>query len=340
MKPNCLAVGMGSVPLADCVEGMGFVRRFFPAIPNWPQLPRTGFKDNMYAQYSEGFPGMILDETNQRLHVDTEAFMESVEGFFERYLGGNPEYFRMSREFAAGLYEMMKTDLSGAVGVKGQVTGPVSFGMQVVDENKRCIAYNDSMREVLTKFLQMKARWQEVMLRRLNPNTIIFLDEPYLSAFGSAYFNLDRETVTGMLGEVLSGVEGLKGVHCCGNTDWSLLLESPIDILSFDAYGFGHNFSLYSDDAAEFLKKDKMIAWGIVPTNADDIRKTSREDLLKRFDACLGSLVDKGLDKRFILERSFITPACGVGGESKGNAARVLELTAEVSAALREEYAL
>ena len=29
---------------------------------------------------------------------------------------------------------------------------------------------------------------------------------------------------------------GLVGVHVCANTDWSLVLDSSADIVSFDAY--------------------------------------------------------------------------------------------------------
>jgi len=29
-------------------------------IPAWPQLPKRTFLENMYAQYSEGFPGIVI----------------------------------------------------------------------------------------------------------------------------------------------------------------------------------------------------------------------------------------------------------------------------------------
>ena len=87
----------------------------------------------------------------------------------------------------------------------------------------------------------MKARWQIKMLKRLNPNVIIFIDEPYLVSIGSRYVNIPAGDVIRSLDEVFSAIreEGaLSGVHCCGNTDWPLLLKRGVDILNFDAYNF------------------------------------------------------------------------------------------------------
>jgi len=341
MKANCLSIGLGSVPLLDPKEGLSFVLDYFPDIPFWPQLPKIGFKDNMYVQYSEGLPGVVIDEENQKIHVDTNKFMENMESFLETYLKQNPDDFKISEEYAPGLYAFLNdADLSKIKAAKGQVTGPVSFGMQVVDENKRCIAYNDAIREVLLKLLQMKAKWQESKLKVVNPNTIVFLDEPYLTAFGSAYFSLDKETVTEMINEVLTGITGLKGIHCCGNTDWSLILNSPIDILSFDAYNFAENLNLFSNEVVDFLKKDKMIAWGIIPTNEEDLKKVNKDILLEKLDNSIQKLTEHGLDKAFILERSFVSPSCGVGSESLENAKKIFELTKKISDHLRKENEL
>ncbi len=76
--------------------------------------------------------------------------------------------------------------------------------------------------------LRLKASWQEKELRQISKNTIIFVDEPYMSSFGSAFVPLSREKVVSLLEEVFGGISGLKGVHCCGNTDWSVLLGTSL----------------------------------------------------------------------------------------------------------------
>ena len=88
---------------------------------------------------------------------------------------------------------------------------------------------------------KLKAAWQEKELKKISKKTIIFLDEPYMAAYGSsvAAGAFSRpEKIAEMIDEVFEGISGLKGIHCCGNTDWSVLLKTKLDILNFDAYNY------------------------------------------------------------------------------------------------------
>ena len=49
---------------------------------------------------------------------------------------------------------------------------------------------------------------------------------------------MTRDDTVAKLGEVIEAVhaEGaLAGVHCCGNTEWSILIDAGVDIINFDA---------------------------------------------------------------------------------------------------------
>jgi hypothetical protein len=96
---------------------------------------------------------------------------------------------------------------------------------------------------------------------------MIFFDEPSLSAFGSAFSGLNREDVVRSLNECFAAVKGLKGTHCCGNTDWNVLLSTHLDILSFDVYNYLETLSLYPKDLRAFLERGSTLAWGIVLTS-------------------------------------------------------------------------
>jgi len=337
-----LATSIGSFPHLDEREVLPLILRDFPDVPFWPQLPKRLFLEGMVAQYSEGFPSLKLDEKDQRLWVDTSSgFDEEVERFYQAMEREEIESFCISEDYARGLRllkDLSQKEVRKKIKyIKGQVTGPITFGLSLTDQNKRPIFYDSTLREILISHLSFKARWLEKRFHDLFPGipTIIFFDEPGLSAFGSAFSGLNQEDVILSLNECFSAVGGLKGVHCCGNTDWSLLLSTKLDILSFDAYGFLENLSLYPKELRTFLERGGILAWGIVPTG-EEILKEDVQSLVNRFKKGVEVLSKEGIDP-VLLKRAILTPSCGTASLPIDLAERVCHLTAEVSNRLREE---
>ncbi|GAB4406423.1 MAG: hypothetical protein Kow00123_19020 [Anaerolineales bacterium] len=336
LEPKLLPMSVGSVPHPDPKQACDLVLKNFPQIPTWPQLPKRSFLENMYVQYSERFPGVVLEQ--ERIHVDREQDLdEPLEALYVAYLKNDLEHGAISREYAAGLPELVGRPLPGLTAVKGQVTGPVSWGLVVVDQNRRPVLYDEILADAIAKHLRLKARWQEKQLQKLSPKVITFIDEPYMSSFGSAYVSLSREQAITLMEEVLAGLEGIKGVHCCGNTDWSLLLATSIHILNLDAYGYAETLALYADDVKAFLNRGGIIAWGIVPAS-EVIYAETPEHLLERLEQAMQMLVAKGIPLDKIVEASLITPSCGTGSLSVETAERVLATTAQVSQLARRKF--
>ena len=336
-RADCLATGIGSVPHSDPETACRFVWENFPQIPFWPQLPKRSFRENMYAQYCEGLPGLRMEENKERFYLDSRQAMQELEGFYERFLGEDLSSFAISPHYAGAwpVFLEMAAESPGVRALKGQVTGPISYGLQVTDENRRALLYDDNLRDVIISQISRKAQWQEQELMKLAPQTIIFVDEPYLSSFGSAFVNLSREEAIEALERVFAAVSGKSAVHCCGNTDWSLLLQTGVDILSLDAYEFADALLLYKNELKHFIKRGGIIAWGIVPTDSEKIN----DELLEKFKSILKKLsreISSSLDR--VLEQSLITPSCGVGGGSPENALAVFAAAARFSARLRREY--
>ncbi len=339
MRFNFDASGIGSVPFKDAKEACRVIFGNIEAIPFWPQLPKRAFQENMYAQYAEHLPGVVIDEVNKTIHVDTTGVAETIEEVYQAYLDNNVEFFKISENFAQGFYEFLdrlnKVPKSVKY-VKGHITGPISYALQVTDENKKSIIHDRDLFEVVTKVLAMKARWQVRRMKKLFPSVIIFIDEPYLVSIGSSYININREEAFGRLDEVIAAIKSegaLAGLHCCGNTDWPLLLKRDLDILNFDTYNFAKEFSLYGSDIQNFLNKGSAIAWGIIPSS-DAIMKENPKALAEKMNASMKLLTDRGIGTDGI--SSIITPSCGVGTLDDEMAKKVLETAAEVSRILRK----
>jgi methionine synthase II (cobalamin-independent) len=379
--PALGALSIGSLPYTDVHHACRRILQHFPEIPAWPQLPRRSFQENMYAQFSERFPGIVL--ATDRLWVDRqEDLSPALEALYAAYLEDDLCYGEISPPYAAALrpfLDLIRAGLPDGASapvragarpcptsdaphtmptnhrlasprdtqcaleapplyLKAQVTGPVSWGLTVLDGDRRPTLYDEILADAIARHLRLKARWLERTLRQTCSHTLISVDEPYLSSFGSAYVSLGREQAAALIEEVLSGIDGLTMVHCCGNTDWSLLLETSVDILSFDAYSYAAHVSLYPEEIAAFLDRGGMLAWGITP-KTDDAYSETVEGLVDRLCGAMRTLAGKGIHIDDILRASLISPSCGLGPLSEPLAEHVLELTAGVSSAMRERYA-
>jgi hypothetical protein len=169
---------------------------------------------------------------------------------------------------------------------------------------------------------------------------LIFIDEPGLAGFGSSEFtSISREDISQCFDEICDAIHeegGLAGIHVCANTDWSLVLESSADILSFDAYGYFDRFILYTAQIKKFIESGKILAWGIVPTlNAQQIERETSDSLLQQWRDKAGQLEALGTDIRQLITQSLITPSCGVGSLDLESAAKVMALTRAVSQKIR-----
>jgi hypothetical protein len=155
---------------------------------------------------------------------------------------------------------------------------------------------------------------------------------------GSAFASINREKAIVYMNQVLGEIEGLSAVHCCANTDWSLVLNSDIDVLNFDAFGYSDHFLLYAGEVIDFLNKGGILAWGIVPTNKEDLERESATSLMIRLENAMKKLSEKGISMDKITESSIITPSCGLGPSTVECAERALSMLKQISGRMREKY--
>ena len=294
IKDCFLATGIGSLPFREKGEAVDFVLENFEGnIPFWPQLPRRSFLESMHIQFSEGFPGIVVDNERKSVSVNTRdpSFIEAFERCYHALNNNELGYFAMSHEYAAGFHEFLKKIASRHYPfIKGQVIGPISFGAMLLDDKKKPVVFDPELNEIIPLFLSSKTKWQIKKMKEATDDTIIiFIDEPYLVAVGSNEFAaLDRASISSKINTVVEAIhrEGaIAGIHCCGNTDWSICFETDIDILSFDSFEFMDSLFIYRDSVGAFVKRGGVLACGIVPKREDyelgAYREVAIDDLKK-----------------------------------------------------------
>jgi len=347
-KPNCLPLLIGSLPSDNHRESVELIFDYTPQIPLWPQLPM--FKqEGMILQYVPGFPG--ITEKEGKVFVDTEKaeFQEELLAFYEEYLmlsetGSEIDgtRFILSREEANGFYDFLEISAKkkgDLVALKGQTTGPVTFCTGLVDQDGRAVFYNDQLRDAAVKHLAMKAKWQIRKMAALCDRTIMFFDEPALAGLGSsAFITISDDDIKQCFAEVFDAVrreKGLTGVHVCANTEWSVIFDSGVDIISYDAYSYFDKLILYEDHLKTFFQNGGILATGIVPTGPEFIDVETAQSLTEKWQKQTQELVDLGIPENTVHEQTLITPSCGTGTVTGSQALRVIELTKAVSERIR-----
>ena len=158
-----------------------------------------------------------------------------------------------------------------------------------------------------------------------------------MTSVSSAAAAISRDQVISVLNQVLAGISGLSGVHCCGETDWSILFSTEADIVNVNAYDHAESLAECEEYVNAFLQRGGTIAWGIVPAAPQAATETV-ESLLARLNDTMNLLAERGISKEDMLKTGLIMPTCGTGSLSPELAERVFYLTAGVSSAMQHRY--
>lgn len=329
---------MGILPHTDVARALDLALSL--DIPFWPQLPKLDYYEDMYVQVTENFPGVRIDEENRRIDFNNERFFEELPAFIERM--EDDETYRLTGRYSAVYHEFLSRDLSSFYAIRGQIEGPVSFGFSVKDETDRPLIYNDDVRELLIEFMARKVTVMGKELAEKNPRSFMFVDEPGLEFIFSSLSGYPEDAARRDMDRFFSLVGGNRGVHLCGNPDWDFLLRTPMDILSFNAFGRGDRFVNYVPSIKAFLAKGGIVGWGMVPANYDDFYSTKVDGLMEMLEQFWESLEKAGIPREELLPRSLLMPAtCAlVNPDNHETVEKCYDALRELSHRVREKYLL
>jgi hypothetical protein len=335
---NLLTTAMAVMPHTDVDRALKVALSL--DIPFWPQLPRYNYYEDMYVQASEHFPGIVLDLEKRTLRFSLEKFMNELEETMAHF--EEAEYFDISDTYSVVYKKFLQMDFSNRPAIRGQLEGPVSFGLNVHDQDHKPILFDDTVRPFMLEFMAKRVNVQLARLKTLNPNAFMFVDEPGLQFLFSAMAGYGDRAARQDMEAFFSLIERPRGVHLCGNPDWDFLLGQDLDILSMDVYSNGEVFASYAASIRKFLDRGGVIVWGIVPTNVEPFEKENMVSLEKKLEEVWSRLRDKGIDREFLLSRSLLSPAtcCLVNPDGEKTVEKAFQVIRHLSESLRGKYHL
>lgn len=305
-EARCSTTAMGIMPHRDVDQALQLALSL--DIPFWPQLPKVSLYEDMYVQASQNFPGIAINFDKERLIFNTARFEQELDGYFMKM--DNPDTFALTAEYSEVFHKFLSRELRGYKAIRGQVTGPVSFGLKVLDEDLKPIIYNEEARAILFDFIQRKVNIQYRELRKRNSNAFVWVDEPGLSYVFSGFSGYNDQHAREDYLKFVEGLEGPKGLHLCAEVNLPYLLELGVEILSFDAYQIGFMPVEYAGSVADFIKSGGVISWGIVPTESTALATQTPETLagiLSKYWEVISESAGLSLSK--IASQALVAPA-------------------------------
>jgi hypothetical protein len=335
---NLLTTAMAVMPHKDVERALNLALSL--DVPFWPQLPHLNYYEDMYVQAAEHFPGIVLDVPNRTLRFSMDKFVDELEEALARM--AEPDYLDISRDYSVVYHQFLELDLSKRTAIRGQLEGPISFGLNVHDSDDRPLIFNDVVRPFMLEFMAGRVNVQLRRLKERNPNAFMFVDEPGLQFIFSGMAGYGNLTAKDDMEKFFAMIDRPRGVHLCGNPDWDFLLGLDLDVLSLDMYSNGEVFVSYAKSVRRFLDRGGVLIWGIVPTNFEPFSGENLETLERRILMLWENLDRQGIDREFLLSRSMLSPAtcCLVNPDIEKTVEEAFRTTKALSERLRARFQL
>lgn len=338
-KPNFAATMMAAVPYRDITKAGRVILENFPEAPCLPVMTRS------MRWLLEGVPCLVIDRKQKQIFmVPPEEREEELLEFYSRYDQGDLDYFATTSQTAPFFYSMLETlkenrphELKWVV---FHTAGPVLVGDMLKQANGHPSIQHETLRDVLIKAINMKARWLEKKIKEEIPEVEVTADLPEttLINFTSAGGTGTREQIINAINEGFAELTCLTWVHCCANIDWTLLTDTNVGVINFDAYQHIENVALYAAEFGKFLGRGGMIGWGIVPVIDDLLSKESVQSLVEKLQRGIDLFISRGIDEELLASSSWVLPSCETVLLTPEQSDTVFSMTKEISEIMRSRY--
>jgi hypothetical protein len=335
LLPPCATTGIGSLPHSQLELALQMALQV--DIPYLPQLPSGNPSEFMIPGALDGLPGLRFDAEGM-CSIDLDEWQRGRASFgasIESALGsGELEAFEPSpqacRAWKPFLWEIGNRKLAFA---KAQIAGPATVRWATKTSAGSPASEVAELDQHIFRLILAKCLAMAKAVRRASATPIIYLDEPGLYALvrTNAPHLIALQEIR-VLAMALQREGALVGLHCCGNTDWDLLLDVGVDLLSLDVR-LSLDAVLEDGQAlGRYLASGATFSLGIIPTNV--AASFSVPELVDSVEASLTATLGRTRASE-VMARSVLTPACGLAMRSVAVAEQTFEQLREAQRLLR-----
>jgi hypothetical protein len=317
-----LTTGIGSLPHASMDAALEYA--FRSSLPFLPQMPVRNAREYMIVQALEGMPGLQVREKGEssldrREWAEGQAELaDALDKAFRaaKTLANAFESFEPGDAWSCWqpfLWEVGERKIKLA---KIQISGPMTcqWALRLSDGSPA-----DSDQQVSTQIFRLVLARALAMVRKLRAQGVmplLFLDEPGFYCFSktSPRHLLGLQELKIVI-QTLKKEEALVGLHCCSNTDWSVILGLDLDVLSIDGRLSLGALLTQKEAIQRFVREGGRLSLGVIPTGLDPeaIEGFSASETIAYLTSTLRTAGFAEAEQiRNILSRSLYTPACGL----------------------------
>jgi hypothetical protein len=338
-KPYLTATMMAAVPYRDVERAGAVILENFPEAPCLPVMTRS------IRWMLEGVPCLLFDREKRQIYmVPPEEREDELLEFYSSYEQGDLDYFATTTDtapFFFAIIDMIKeTRPQELKWIVFRTAGPVLLGDTLKQLNGNPCIHHETHRDILIKAINMKARWMEARIKQEIPGVEVIVDmsETTLINFTSAGGTGTRNNIIDAINMGFMGLPCTTWIHCCANIDWSLLTDTEVNVINFDAYQHSDNAALYFKEFKEFLDGGGMIGWGIVPVIEELLLKESVPSLVEKLERGIDLFVKRGIDEEKLVASSWILSSCETVLLTPEQSDLVFSMTRELSEIMKDKY--
>jgi len=318
MKLNFRNLPIANLPYEDVLLCKQMMLRLYENIPYLAELPKIDANDNIIHRTVQNIPGIIYKE--KKLLIEdhtTSSFMKAaaeIDRIYNTMDETDLEQYCSDSPFWEMYTEMLKR-------IQPQYTiirllGPYSFAETIFNVSTASILKEKSYRKYIIQTIGIKAMWFLNKIKSISPNTklIILFEEQQLYKFGTLKRNneeITKELIISIFTKLFQKLQkngALIGVQSFEKCNWQLILESNVNLISFDAYTKASSLNIVSDRLDTFLAKGGIINWAIVPANNENaIRGLNIDFTNKIFTKAIEDLAAEGVSLDLLYKQSTVS---------------------------------